>query len=222
MRGFSQLDAVAWPAYYLDFETVAPFLPWFPGDGVHEVHPFQYSIHRRDEPAAPLAHCEFLAPLDGDWRRDLAERLLADLGTSGSVVVYTDFEQRQLRAMAAALPDLATQIEAVIARLYDLHDVVKEGYCHPAFRGRTSIKYVFPALVPGPGYADLAIAEGLSASGVFGLMRIGRYDADSCDAQRRHLLDYCKLDTLAMVQVHEALLAVRQSDGGITACDSER
>lgn len=135
MSGLERLDDVAWPVHYLDFETVAPFLPWFDGDGVHAVHPFQYSIHRREDPHAALTHREYLAPLDGDWRRELAERLLNDLGDRGSVLVYTDFEERRLRELAADCPDLAGQIDSVISRLFDLHEVVKDGYCHPGFGG---------------------------------------------------------------------------------------
>jgi hypothetical protein len=209
MSGLGRLDDIVWPAHYFDFETVAPFLPWFEGDGVHETHPFQYSIHHRDSSDGELTHHEYLAPLEGDWRRELVERLLNDLGDSGSVVVYTDFEERRLRGLAAAFRDLAEPINAVIARLFDLHEVVKEGYCHPAFRGRTSIKTVFPALVAGSAYRELAIAEGQSASGVFGLMRAGRYDPATIDGWRRDLLEYCKLDTMAMVGVHDALARVR-------------
>lgn len=209
MPGLARLDDVVWPAYYLDFETVAPFLPWFAGDGVHDVHPFQYSIHRCDHLGASASHDEYLAPLVGDWRRELVEQMLSDLGEIGSVVVYTDFEERRLRAMAALFPDLAERIQAVIARLFDLHDVVKGGYCHPGFKGRTSIKNVFPALVPGPGYQDLAITEGQSASGVFGLMRVGKCEEATFDQRRRDLLEYCKLDTLAMLRVHQVLAQVR-------------
>lgn len=209
MPGLARLDEVTWPVYYLDFETVAPFLPWFDGDTVHAVHPFQYSIHRRQHLDAEPTHHEYLAPLDGDWRRELAERLVEDLGERGSVLMYTDFEEKRLRELAAAFPDLGDRIDAVIARLFDLHDVVRHGYCHPGFRGRTSIKSVFPTLVGGPGYGSLPIQEGQSASGVFGLMRVGRYDADTFGKHRANLLAYCRLDTLAMVQVHDALLRVR-------------
>ena len=209
LDGLARLDDVVWPAHYLDFETVAPFLPWFDGDGVHDVHPFQYSIHCRDDMHAELTHHEYLAPVSGDWRRELVEQMLSDLGKEGSVLVYTDFEKRRLRALAAAFPELADRINAVIARLFDLHDVVKDGYCHPGFQGRTSIKKVYPTLFPGTGYEELTIAEGMSASGVFGLMRIGKYDAATFDEHRANLLAYCKLDTLAMVQVHEALVRVR-------------
>ncbi len=204
-----RLDEVAWPAYYLDFETVMPALPWFAGDAAHTQHPFQYSIHICERLGDCSAHVEYLAPREGDWRRELAERLLDDLGTTGSIVVYTDFEAGVLRGLAAAFPDLAPRLNAVIARLFDLHDVIKRGYCHPDFQGRTSIKKVLPVMVPELTYEAMKVPEGASASGVFGLMRVGRYDADESEQWRNHLLEYCKLDTLAMVRVHQALAQVR-------------
>lgn len=204
-----RLDEVVWPAYYLDFETVMPALPWFDGDGAHTQHPFQYSIHVCEALGECARHVEYLAPVQGDWRRELTERLLDDLGTAGSIIVYTDFEARVLRGLAGTFPDLAPRLSALIARLFDLHDVIKRGYCHPAFQGRTSIKKVLPVMVPELTYDGMTVPEGASASGVFGLMRVGRYTLDEAEQWRGHLLEYCKLDTLAMVRVHQALVQVR-------------
>ena len=211
--GLAQLDAVSWPAYYLDFETVSPTLPWFDQDGAHEQHPFQFSVHVCDAPGHVVAHHEYLAQCEGDWRRDFVERLLDVLGDAGSVVVYTDFEKKVLNAMANPFPDLADRIAMVIRRIFDLHAVVKSGYCHPGFQGRTSIKKVLPVMVPELGYEGMAVNEGNSASGVFGLMRVGVYHEESVEQHRRDLLEYCKLDTLAMVRVHEELLGILRSAG---------
>ena len=211
--GLAQLDAVRWPAFFLDFETVSPTLPWFDQDGAHEQHPFQFSVHVCDAPGHVVAHHEYLAQCEGDWRRDFVERLLDVLGDAGSVVVYTDFEKKVLNAMANRFPDLADRIAMVIRRIFDLHAVVKSGYCHPGFQGRTSIKKVLPVMVPELGYEGMAVNEGDSASGVFGLMRVGVYHEESVEQHRRDLLEYCKLDTLAMVRVHEELLGILRSAG---------
>jgi Domain of unknown function(DUF2779) len=210
--GLTQLEDVTWPAYYLDFETVSPTLPWFDHDGTYEQHPFQFSVHVCDAPGHGVAHHEYLAACEGDWRRDFAERLLDVLGDTGSVVVYTDFEKKVLNAMAERLPDLAERIGMVVRRIFDLHAVVKNGYCHPGFQGRTSIKKVLPVMVPELAYEGMTVSEGDSASGVFGLMRVGAYHEESFEQHRRDLLEYCKLDTLAMVRVHEELLRILRSD----------
>ena len=205
MPGLGRLEDVVWPAYYLDFETISPVLPWFPGDGVYAQRPFQYSIHACDAIGKVTSHVEYLAPAIGDWRRELAERLLDALGTDGSIIIYTSFEEKELRCLGGLFPDLASRVDAVLARLFDLNDVIKKGYDHPGFEGSTSIKKVLPVMVPDLRYDGMAIGEGMAASGAFGLMRVGEFDPESFDGWRRDLLEYCKLDTMAMVRVHEAL-----------------
>ena len=70
--------------------------------------------------------------------------------------------------------------------------------------GSYSIKSVLPALVPEMSYADLEIGEGGSAMAAFeGLLNIN--DETEKQKIRNALLEYCKLDTLAMVRILEKL-----------------
>lgn len=208
--GLRILDDVVWPARYLDFEAVMPCIPWFEGAPAYDTVPFQYSVHLLTAPegAAP-EHREYLAPTTGDWRRELTERLLQDLGTAGSIVVYSSYEQTRLNALGILFPDLQPQLQAALARLFDLERAFKDGYCHPDFGGSTSIKQVLPVMVDGLGYDDLGVGNGNDAAGVFGLMRVGEYPVGEQEPWRRKLLEYCGLDTLAMVKLHRALLEIR-------------
>ena len=61
-----------------------------------------------------------------------------------------------LYALAAALPHHAKALAALADRLFDLLRVVRNYCYHPDYRGSFSIKNV----APGPGYDDLAIADG--------------------------------------------------------------
>jgi hypothetical protein len=203
------LDDVAWPVYYFDFEAVMPHVPWFGESPPYDTLPFQYSLHIRSAPGAPPEHRFYLASAEGDWRRDLAERMLADLGTRGSIMVYSSYEKGRLKALAELFPDLRAGLERVIARLWDLEKVFKDGYTHPGFAGRTSIKKVLPVMVPELSYEPLAVNNGSDAAGVFGLMRVGEYPADTHAVHRERLLEYCKLDTVAMVRLHEAAMRIR-------------
>lgn len=207
--GLARLDRVEWPAYYLDFETVNPALPWFEGDGAYETLPFQYSLHVVVAPGVAPVHQEYLAPVDGDWRVELLERMLDALGREGSIIVYTKFEEQRLREMARRNPVYADRINAVIGRLFDLEEVVRFGYTHPGFGGRTSIKKVLPVMVPELQYKGMEIADGNQASAVFGLARLGALPAPDWPRHRDALLEYCKLDTLAMVRVHQELIKVK-------------
>ena len=206
--GLAILEDVAWPVYYLDFEAVAPHLPWFEASPPYDTLPFQYSLHIRGAPDAPPEHRFYLAEVEGDWRRDLAERMLADLGTAGSIMVYSSYEKGRLKALAELFPDLRGALEGVIARLWDLEKVFREGYTHPGFAGRTSIKKVLPVMVPELSYERLPVNNGSDAAGVFGLMRVGEYAADTHAVHRERLLEYCKLDTTAMVRLHEAAMRI--------------
>jgi len=199
------LAALEWPVRYLDFESVNPGLPWFPDVAPYEAMPFQYSLHSCAAPGEVSAHHEYLAPTEGDWRRELAEHLLARLGDRGAIMTYSAYERGMLGYLGRVLPDLAPAIAGVRARLFDLEPVIRTGYVHPEFHGRSSIKQVLPVLVPGLSYESLAIGDGGDATGVFGLMRVGRYPAVDHPRHRQALLEYCRLDTLAMVELHAAL-----------------
>ncbi len=203
-----RLDALREPVYYLDFEAIAPAVPVFDGTRPYQKHPFQYSLHIRTATGA-LEHRQYLADPTTDWRRHLAEQLLDDLGTAGRIVVYSNYEEQVLKQVAAWFPDLEPRIKAVLDRLFDLEKVVKKGYIHPGFRGRTSIKKVLPVMAPEFSYDDLDVSGGEDAAAVFGFMWIGEYPVEDHARHRDNLLEYCKLDTLAMVRVHEGLEALR-------------
>ena len=86
----------------------------------------------------------------------------------------------------------------------------KDGYTHPGFAGRTSIKKVLPVMAPELSYERLPVNNGSDAAGVFGLMRVGEYAADTHAVHRERLLEYCKLDTTAMVRLHEAAMRIAE------------
>jgi hypothetical protein len=207
----AKLEQVVWPVHYLDFETVMPGIPWFAGTGPYASVPSQYSLHIRDSGASPTRHQEYLAPHDTDWRRELTERLVEALGSTGSILVYSRYERDQLRGLMGLFPNLSGPLQRVIGRLFDLEPIIKNGYTHPGFLGRTSIKNVLPVMAPDLSYQGLAVSGGDDALGLFSLMRVGRIPHDEIPARRGELLTYCKLDTLAMVRVHEELLAALAS-----------
>lgn len=76
-----------------------------------------------------------------------------------------------------------------------------------AMQGSYSIKYVLPALFPDDpslDYHNLAgVHNGSEASATF--KRMAAMSRDELEAYRTHLLNYCGLDTFAMVKVWEKL-----------------
>ena len=78
-------------------------------------------------------------------------------------------------------------------------------YYTPEMRGSYSIKYVLPALVPELSYNDLDLKE--VGTAYYSSIVNGSFEGDVEDT-RRQLLEYCKLDTYAMVKILEKLLQV--------------
>tara|TARA_B100001105_G_scaffold48730_1_gene36623 strand:+ start:235 stop:1605 length:1371 start_codon:yes stop_codon:yes gene_type:complete len=199
-----RLDEIQNPVRHLDFESASFAIP------LHaDVAPWghvatQYSMHLESE--GGLVHHEFLVEAEGDQRRALAERLIRDLGTEGSIVVWSvAYERGRIRDMAAWFPDLAPQLNAIEQRLYDLLPTVRANVQHPGFHNSYSLKSVAPGLVPGFGYDDLDIAGGGDAQGAMNLMMRGRIAAEEVPVLRERLLRYCERDTEATAAVLQAL-----------------
>jgi len=203
-----ELAGVTWPASYLDFESMQTAIPLYADLAPFTQVPTQYSIHRCAVPGKMTDHLDYVADPSRDCQRELAEKLLRDLGANGSVVVYSSFEKTRIRALATRFPDLTAQFGAIESRLFDLLSVVTNTYYHPDFHGSCSIKNVLPVLVPGLSYDGMEIGDGDAASAAFALIAMGKYADDESGRLLDLLRAYCKQDTLAMVKLHEALLAV--------------
>ena len=195
------VTALEFPRYYLDFETVSPAVPIFAGTRPFEALPFQWSCHierRRGE----LEHAEFLALGTEPPMRKVAESLLATLGTSGPIVVYTPYERRVLNELAARYADLAPELLALAARIVDLHPPTRQHYYHPAMRGSWSIKAVLPTVAPDLSYETLGeVRDGLAAQAAYFEAVAPGTSETRRSALRRALLDYCRHDTLALARV---------------------
>jgi len=201
----SLLKKVKWPAFYLDFETVKTAIPIWNHIAPHEQVVTQYSVHCCSEPGRVTRHSEFLADSCRDCRQELAERLLDDTDGTGSVVHYSSFEKTTINGLAKRFPQLAKRLEKLAERLFDLERVFRDAYCHPEFRGRTSIKATLPVLIKGMRYDNLTIGDGGSAMAAFAKMARGQCSADEAKRLRASLLEYCGQDTLAMVKLHEVV-----------------
>jgi len=195
------LYSIVHPAYYLDFETVQTCIPLYPGIAPYGQIPTQYSIHICSGAGKVVDHREYLAEADRDCRRELAENLIRDCGSKGSIVVYTSFEKTIINGLAEAFPDLKDEMERIIHRLVDLHGILRRNYYHPEFHGSYSIKKVLPVVAPDMGYEGMEICNGIDASAIFAFIARGRYSQEESRRVRESLLEYCGVDTMAMVRL---------------------
>ena len=205
-----ELDDIAWPVYYLDFETVMTAIPLYPNIAPYTQIPTQYSIHIYSDVGVELAHKEYIADPARDCRRELAENLINDLGNSGSIMSYHTFEKNVINGLALIFPDIAMELYALVERIVDLRAIINRQYYHPDFHGSLSIKTVLPVLVPEMSYSELNIGDGDSASATFAFLAWGKYSEREAEQVKRDLLAYCKQDTLAMVKLHDCLAATAQ------------
>lgn len=189
------------PRYYLDFETVAPAVPHWPGTRPYEVLPFQWSCHYEDA-SGRVQHAEFL-DLSGDTpMRRVAESLLRVLGKRGPVLCYSSYERTVIKALRERFPDLGNALDGVLARLVDLQPATQANYYHPAMAGSWSLKSVLPCIAAELDYSKLSeIQEGTAASDAY-FEAIDPAVTGERKAQiRQQLLDYCRLDTEGLLRL---------------------
>jgi hypothetical protein len=205
----AELDALRYPLYYMDFETVFPALPLFAGLRPYDQLPFQWSVHVQSKPGAEVKHYEYLSTDTNDPRREFITSLCAVMGESGSIVVYNQtFESLRLKELAALLPEFAGRITNIQGRLWDLLPVMRKHVYHPAFAGSYSLKYVLPALVPEMTYASMEVGNGTEAGAAWESLVRGSLDQSERHKIKNALLEYCGQDTLAMVRLLEKLRIV--------------
>jgi hypothetical protein len=198
----ASMQSLRYPVHHLDFETFMPAVPRYPGTRPYQALPFQWSNHIEFEDGS-LRHEEYLCTEPRDPREEFAIALLQSVGRAGSICVYSDYEKLLLMGLAEAFPRLRREIYAVISRLWDLLSVIQRHYYHPDFKGSFSLKSVLPALVPSLDYGDLEIRDGALASLLYHRMVFGN-ETDK-DRLTSALLEYCKRDTLGMLEVRRAL-----------------
>ena len=202
------VNTLTYPIYHLDFETFQQAIPEFKGLSPYQQIPFQYSLHIEHKDGT-LEHKEFLS-LDGiDPREQIAKRLVEDIPNDVTVLAYNmGFEKGVIRKLANLYGQYFHDLMTIHDNCKDLMiPFQNKDYYHPNMKGSYSIKYVLPSLVPEfeNAYKELdLIHNGGEAMEAFAnLSKIE--DVELKQRYRDSLLEYCKLDTLAMVKVLEKL-----------------
>jgi len=199
------LKALRPPLAFLDFETIAPAIPVWPGCRPYEPVPVQFSCHVVT--LAGVRHHEWLAEGPQDPREDFAKAVIDSCRGAKTVLAYNaPFERGRLAALAKALPRYRAKLTELSNRIRDLLPIVRDHVYDPAFGGSFSIKDVLPALVGG-GYGDLAIQDGSTASAGLEELLLDGAALPEGDRQalRGDLKRYCEQDTRAMVDLHKRL-----------------
>ena len=198
-----------WPWVFYDLESVQSVEPLYPGCRPYDQIPFQWSAHVWESPDAELVHFGYLAEAGHDPRPRFVAELLPLLQDAGTVVHYSNYELTAAGAMArAGIPGANHLVEILSRRAQDLLPVVKDNVYDLGFAASFSIKAVLPVLCPGVDYKDLAINNGGLASEAFLRLHSPECTPDEAAEIRENLWRYCERDTLAMVRVVQALIAL--------------
>ncbi|AHC15823.1 DUF2779 domain-containing protein [Salinispira pacifica] len=223
------LDGLKWPLYFLDFECYLEALPRWNGVGMWEHVPFLYSAYRMDNPGSrsesgfspgsPEKVGSYLIEPGEDRRGELADALIRDLGSEGSILVYgIHFEKAVLRRLASLLDTRRKGLEQIIHRLVDLQKPFAEfSVYHPDQGGKISLKTVLPVLTRH-GYEDDKVSSGSDAFiGYYYLMHPELPVPESWDPYARYVREdprrfyrevesYCDTDTYGMAYLVNALI----------------
>jgi hypothetical protein len=190
------------PGVFLDFETIQFAVPIWKGTRPYQQITFQFSAHTMSADGK-IEHAAFLDVSGNDPSQPFAEALVRACGEAGPVFVYNaGFERTRLKELAARLPEMDRPLTAISERIVDLLPITRKHYYHPAQEGSWSIKSVLPAIVPELSYHDL---DGVQDGGMAMEAYLEAIQPGTTVARREEiraqLLEYCKLDTYAMIGI---------------------
>ncbi len=242
------LQQLKYPLHFIDFETYLGAVPHHKGMRPYELVAFQWSCYTLASPDSEPIHSEYL---NSDY--DLpnfrfAESLMKQIGTTGTPLMWTHFENTILRNILEqmevfgytndSLKNWLTNIttdkkQGREGKFVDMNDLTLQYYFHPDMKGKTSIKKVLPAVwnnntylhsIPwfkkyvsdsvsslnpydtlAPVIGELeneeVVKEGTGAMRAYHELMFGAI-AENKERQeqlKQLLLQYCELDTMAMV-----------------------
>jgi hypothetical protein len=207
------LHSLWYPLCFLDFETtyMVP-IPLFDGMRPYEQLPFQFSLHVIEKEGAEPVHYAFLAKDLKNPCEEFLSNLLAVIPPGACILTWNKtFEVQRLQGLAIRFPKKSAEVNAVIENVRDLMVPFRDkSIYHWRFNGSYSIKNVLPALVDGYSYENLPINSGDMASAAW----VRMIQEPGLDEQQRlfsELLEYCHLDTLAMVLIWQKMHAMLEN-----------
>jgi hypothetical protein len=171
-----------------------------------------------------LEHFSWLNAEASDPNRRFLAALRSALGDTGTVLVWTHYEENSFCELLAEL--IGAGIEGqdfewltkllTSGRILDMHELCFRHYWHPRMKGRTSIKVVLPAVWSGNSPVTNAAPYARFSDDPYTFLKSIGAVGDGCAAMEAYLamqtpgrreemaaelLRYCGIDTLAMVFV---------------------
>ena len=200
-----KLAELEYPLYFFDFETTKRAIPRWEGIHPYQQIPFQWSCHIMQE-NGEVAHEEYLHEEDSDPRPGLVHALVNTIGDRGSLIAYNAvFESNELKKLADNFPEFADKVLSMESRLWDQLNIFRKYYKDYRFGGSNSIKNVLPVIDPALSHKNLTLSSGDEAD-VYWYMMLDEKNTGKKAGLKKTLLEYCELDTRAMVVIHKHLM----------------
>ncbi|NDV42066.1 DUF2779 domain-containing protein [Flagellimonas sediminis] len=200
----STFSKLQYPLHFVDYETYASAVPKVNGLSPHKHLVFQVSIHTLNQ-TGELTHFEWLGD-SMELPKDMLNKMQEFTGQQGTYISWNaPFEMSRNKDMIDWLPEFTGYLMYMNEHMFDLMNLFKEDYVDYHFHGSTSIKKVLPVLCPQFSYADLEVQDGTMALDTWGRIVNDPNFVGDIEKTRKNLLAYCKLDTLAMVEIYKFL-----------------
>ena len=175
--------------------------------GPHNHLVFQVSIHTLQANGA-LTHFEWL----GDSLQqpvDMLKQMQDFTGLTGTFISWNaPFEISRNKDLLVWILQFTDYLNYLNTHMFNLMAIFKTDYVDYRFHGSMSIKKVLPVLCPQFSYSNLEVQDGTMALDTWGRMVTDTNFSDDVTLSIFNLLAYCKLDSLAMVEIYNKFMQV--------------
>ncbi len=224
------LESLEYPIYHLDFETFPCPLPRFKNEKCYTQSPFQFSLHIEREPGICDKEKDNFGYLAKDNVKDYREEIglalcqYIDIDNGGTVLAHNvPFERARLKELSELFSDVdvkrklkkMTSPEHSFDTLYLVRNNIELyknlgieekldviNYYNPKLNGSYSIKKVLP-IFSNLSYSDLDVKNGTEALVTYS--NFNKMTEEEYDFNYQALINYCKQDTWAMVEILNGL-----------------
>jgi hypothetical protein len=195
----------SYPIFSFDFETVMDGIPKYDTSRPYQQITFQYSLHYQKDAASTSQHFEFLGNGTDDPREALIQQMIKDFAFDGNILVYyIPFERKRIEELIRDFPQYTAELENIKNRLVDLLPIFKKHLLTERTNVSASLKVVLPTFLPHLSYQNLEIQHGMATMNVYrNLSQV--QDLKEIEQRRNEMLAYCKLDTLAVLELYKLL-----------------
>ena len=199
-----KFEELPFPLHFFDYETYSSAIPKVDGLNPHGKLTFQVSVHTLNK-SGEIKHFEYLSD-KMKFSEDLVLNMKNFTGLTGTFISWhASFEKGRNEEMKIIFPQYIDYLSYINKNMFDLETIFLNLYIDHLFKGSTSLKTVLPIICPEFSYDNEEIQDGTTAMETWGSLVTEFRSNDLKEKIRSNLLSYCKLDSLAMVEIYKQL-----------------